>query len=371
MPTLHAKLSASGSATWLNCPASVKASEQYPSSTSSFAEEGTCAHELSEICLKTGDTPDKYLGKTLKDAPTVKVDAEMVGYVQEYIEYCQSLGGERFVEEQVDFRPWVNVGGGFGTSDFITITGNVCHIVDLKYGRGLEVYAKENTQAMLYALGVYNEFSFMFDIDEFVLHIYQPRRSHFDEWSISTKDLLKWGEWVKERVALTQSDDAEFSPGEKQCQWCKHKANCVALQKYTEDVISSEFDNLDLPDVETVNVANVLKHKSLIESWLKAVEHQAYENIMNGEPVEGYKLVAGKSNRKWANSKEAENALSELIGDEAYERKLLSPAKAEKVVGKGKLDEYIIKPDGKPTLVPITDKRKPIDDVSCEFEEID
>ena len=375
MPSVHAKLSASSSARWLNCPASVAASAQYENKGSSFAEEGTCCHELAEICLKTGDSPDKYLGQTLSDAPNIAVNREMLDHVQGYIDYVKSFEtktSSTLIEEQVRFDNWVT--DGFGTSDAIIIDNGVCHIVDLKYGKGVEVYAEQNTQAMLYALGVLQEYEFIFDIDVFELHIYQPRRNHFDSWRISKDDLLNWGEWVKERAHLTTVKDAPFNPSDKACQWCAHKANCKALQSFTEKVIASEFDDLTLDKPENVDHSLILKNKSLIESWLKAVEQAAYEKLSNGEDVDGFKLVAGRSLRKWADEQAAIDTLSnEFDDDKLFTKKFVSVAQAEKLIGKVNFSEFsnlVVKPEGKPTLAPSNDKRPAVGDVSCDFDNL-
>ena len=371
--TQHAKLSPSSSARWLNCTASVKASEQYANRSSSAAEEGTGAHQLGEICLKTFDTPDVYLNQILSDAPNITIDQEMVDNIQDYVNYCQSIGTNMLVEERVDYSPWVQ--HGFGTSDCIIFKDNVCHVIDLKYGKGVEVYAERNTQAMMYALGVLNDYEFLYDIDTFVLHIFQPRRNHFDEWEISTSDLLLWGEEVKEIAKNIKTDNVTFNPGEKQCQWCAHKANCTALQKLTEELITAEFDNLDELDApEIVNHTLILKHKPLIESWLKAIEQTVFEKLNNGEKVDGFKLVAGRSIRKWGSEQEVIKTLTPELGEELYTKKLLTAPQAEKLIGKSRFNEnyadLIIKPDGKPTLAPESDKRPAIGDVTECFDKL-
>lgn len=371
--TQHAKLSPSSSSRWLNCTASVKASSAYKNTSSSAAEEGTAAHQLGEICLKTGDSPDKYLNQNLSDAPNVIVDQEMVENIQDYVNYCRSLGGDMLVEERVDFSPWVNE--GFGTSDCIIFKDDVCHVIDLKYGKGVEVYAERNTQAMIYALGVLNEYWFIHEVSSFVLHIFQPRRNHFDEWEISIEDLLIWADTVKEAANNIKTDNVTFNPGEKQCQWCQHKPNCKALQEFTEKVISAEFDDLDeLPTPETVNHTVVLKHKALIESWLKAVEQTVFEKLNNGEKVDGFKLVKGRSVRKWGSEQEVIKTLTPELGDDLYIKKLLTAPQAEKLIGKGKFNEnyadLVIKPEGKPTLAPESDKRPAIGDVTDCFDKL-
>ena len=371
--------SASASARWLNCPGSVVAVRGYQKRGSSAALQGSCAHQLGDIGLSTNLNDDElksYLGKSLSDAPDVVIDKEMISYVQGYIDYCRSFKGDHFIEVKVSYENLVD--GGFGTSDFIAIDSVnkkiVC--VDLKYGMQ-EVSAINNTQAQLYACGVVNEYDFVYDFNEswsVEMHIYQPRINNFSDWIISFDDLLKFGQFVKDRVALTKLPDAPFNPSEKACQWCAHKVNCTALFKHTEKVISSQFDDLDLPSPDAINIESVLSNKTLIESWLKAVQQHAFEKLNNGEKVKGYKLVAGRSSRKWSNTDEAFNLLSEHYNaDELETRKFITVPQAEKLTGKAKFSDFanlVVKSEGKPTIAPESDKRKPFNDVSCDFEKI-
>ena len=371
--------SASASARWLNCPGSVVAVRGYQKRGSSAALQGSCAHQLSDIGLSKNLNEDElksYLGKSLSDAPDVVIDKEMINHVQSYIDYCRSFKGDHFIEVKVSYENLVD--GGFGTSDFIAIDSVnkkiVC--VDLKYGMQ-EVSAINNTQAQLYACGVVNEYDFVYDFNEswsVEMHIYQPRINNFSDWSISFSELLAFGQFVKDRVALTKLPDAPFNPSEKACQWCAHKVNCTALFKHTEKVISSQFDDLDLPSPDAINIESVLSNKTLIESWLKAVQQHAFEKLNKGEKVKGYKLVAGRSSRKWSNNDEAFNLLSEHYNaDELETRKFITVPQAEKLTGKAKFSDFeglVIKSDGKPTIAPESDKRKPFNDVSCDFEKI-
>ena len=374
--------SASASSRWLNCPGSVVAVRQYENRGSSAAQEGTAAHQLGEIGLKENLTDvelQTYVGKYLSDAPDVVIDKDMVDYIQGYVDYCRSFQGDHFVEVQVSYEHVV--GGGFGTSDFIAVDplSKTVYCIDLKYGKGFEVSAVDNTQAQLYALGVVNEYSFLYDFDDswqIEMHIYQPRIGNFSEWKISFNELMLFSDHVRKQAELSKKPDAPFVPGEKQCQWCAHKANCTALYKHTEQVISAEFDDLDnLPTPDCVDVQKVLANKKLIESWLKAVEQNAFEKLTNGEKLPGFKLVAGRSSRKWHDESKAR---SELLADgysddELQTRKFLSVAQAEKLIGKkdfSAFDELVNKSEGKPTLVPESDTRPPLDDVSCDFENI-
>ncbi len=375
----HAKLSASGSHRWLACPASVKAEEGLPESYSPFANEGTSAHELAEIVLRDGGECADWIGKKLPDTHW-PVDQEMADYVQEYVNFVQyHCHRDAFAafEVRVSFADWVQ--DGFGTCDALIIDGDLMHVIDLKYGKGVPVSPVKNSQALLYALGAYSEYGDMAEIKTVRVTIVQPRifEGAPESWEISLADLLKWGEWVKQRAEKCFEPDAEFVPGEKQCQWCKAKATCSALAKFTEQTILMDFEAVeDASSMRPVNrlsdeqIAQVLQAKKLIISWLDAVEGLVFERLSNGESFPGFKLVAGRSNRKWTDQKQAESALFELLADGAFTRKLVSPAQAEKALGKknaSAIASLISKGEGAPTLVRDDDPRPSLGVSSDDF----
>lgn len=369
----HAKLSASGSHRWLACPASVAAEAGLPNTSSFHALEGTAAHELAETVLKGTDDCEAWLGRTLPDSQW-SVDQDMVNYVQDYVDFVRYHAHRNAFtgyEVRVDFSEWVPE--GFGTCDALIVDGNVMHVIDLKYGKGLAVSPVQNSQAMLYALGAYAESRDFADIQTVKITICQPRI--FDgapeTWDIGIADLLKWGEWVRQRAEACLEPGAEFVPGEKQCQWCKAKPTCKALAAMTEQTILADFDVIDSPDALTpaakltdAQITSVLRAKTLISAWLDSVEDYVFDRVKNGQGFDGYKLVAGKANRRWSDDAQAATALFEMLGDDAFApRKLVSPAQAEKALGKARAREIaplVIKPEGSPTLVVSDDPRPSI-----------
>lgn len=369
----HAKLSASGSHRWLACPGSIKAEEGRPDKKSFFADEGSAAHELMEICLTENRSPFDLVGKTLMEYNEFVVTQEMAEGVQYYVDYIKLFGNYRTstmeVETVLQFNDWVP--DGYGTADTIIFNGDSVDIFDLKFGKGI-VSAQENTQGLLYMLGAMDH---MFhESQTFRFHIVQPRLDHIDTWQIDREELLKRGEWIKERAALALTNDAPRVPGEKQCHYCKAKADCPALGKLTTDVLMTDFDtmqttNPDRLDPETLRKA--MDAKKLIISWLDAVEEQITTTINETGSFPGYKLVEGRSLRQWSSDAEAEKRLTQLLGEDAYERKVLSVAKAEKTLGKkraAEIADLIEKPQGKATLAPESDPRPSIFDVSAEFD---
>lgn len=364
----HSNLGPSSAHRWLACPGSVAAIAALPSAdeTSPWAAEGTKAHDLAEMIL---------LSKTWAPA---HYEQEMIDYVRVYVDYVNGVGKDAdatIIEERVDFSDWVP--DGYGTADAIIVKSDTLHVIDLKYGMGVRVDAEENPQGMLYALGAYALTEMTHDIEHVVIHIVQPRLDHITEWEISVEDLLKWAEWVRERAESALEPDAPRVPGEKQCKFCEVKGSCKALMRHVEKITMMDFDDLDdavNPDTMTDDdLRRALGSKSLIEGWLTAVETVVRERLDDGQEFEGFKLVEGRSFRQWENEQDAEKTLKKLFKADAYTKKLLSPAQAEKKLGKAQkhlVEELIVKPRGKPTLAPADDKRPAINATADDFDDL-
>ena len=372
----HAKLGASSSHRWTACPGSIKAEEPIQERRSIFADEGSAAHELAELVLTQQTDCQSWVGKTLIDNNAVTVDQEMADYVQQYVDYVKSIDGRHEYEQQVHFSDWVPE--GFGTADALVLQDTTLYVIDLKYGKGVPVSAFENTQGILYALGAMADYEYLHDIEKVVIVIVQPRMDIISEWVIDKAELLKWGEWLSQRAEAALADNAPRVPGEKQCQFCKAKPTCPELMRLTHDVIATDFDNIDQmanPDTLTnEQLKKALDVKKLIMSWFESVEQHAFDLLEKGEPFPGYKLVEGRSLRQWADEAVAEQSLVELLADDAYEKKLLSVAKAEKLLGKkrsGSITDLISKPRGKPVIVPESDKRPAMGSEAKDFEDFD
>ncbi len=359
---------------WLNCPGSIKAESEMPEPPESeFASEGSAAHHLAEVCLKDGKSTTGFLGCAFPEFPDNQVDQEMVDYVQEYVSYIKDMGGHQEYEQVVHYEEWVP--GGFGTADAIVTVDDTLHVIDLKYGKGIPVYAEENPQGMLYALGALSERDSFQKFKLVVIHVHQPRLEHVSAWEVTPDALYEWAEHAKMQAELCTSPSAERIPGEYQCQWCKAKPLCSALAVRTENALMKEFNELELStptppeNLRDVDLRFILNNKPLIINWLNAVEAHVKNRIEKGEVFDGFKIVHGRSNRKWSDEKEAEKILKKLLKDEAYSKKLLTAPAAEKVLGKenkGEISHLIVKPEGAPTLVPDTDNREAISSVSAD-----
>lgn len=246
----HARLSASGSETWLNCAGSINAQFGYKNESSRYAIEGTFAHELADLCLKYNLPALNYLNNTLtiKDNGKLKtliVTEEMANFVQEYVNYVKAYETNEsvlYTENKVDFSN--HVPDGFGTLDsaiYLPSTETL-HIFDLKYGKGVKVTAEKNTQGMLYALGMINELDGLDRFEDVYIHIVQPRIPSFTHYKTSRTELLEWSKYVSERAKMTMQADAPRTAGEKQCLWCLAKNECETLKQYKFNQLVADFD---------------------------------------------------------------------------------------------------------------------------------
>lgn len=356
----HAKFSPSSAHRWLNCTASFKASRDYPYKESSFAFEGTVAHELAEKCLTTKNSPFEAVGKTRYNDKldlTVTVTTEMAEHVQFYIDYIDSIKESCFNPKvYIEERSQILGDLSFGTVDclIVDVQNQLIHIIDFKYGKGVKVNAYKNEQLMMYALGYFgNRFSAS-------LHIVQPRiNNHVDTYRLGLDELQAFSRTVQQVISDIQDNRTSFTPGEKQCLWCPHKMNCNALAEHVKQTTIDLFDDVDdNDDLRKV----ILDNKKLIINFLNSIETDVTERLLRGETFEGYKLVEGRSTRKW--NGEAETALIVELGKKAYTKKLIGVTEAQKQLGKEFVDNHTTKSNGKLTLVSESDKRPSIQEIN-------
>ena len=377
MAKKHALLGASSSARWLVCTPSARLEAMFPDEQSPYAAEGTIAHDLAESILR-----HKLEGKK---APKLDdYSTEMIEAVNRYVDICEekvnesrarSSDAEAMIEARLDFSRWVP--DGFGTGDMVIVADGILEVIDLKYGKGVPVSAIENTQMRLYALGAYDINEFLYDIKSVRMTIVQPRLDSISTDEMALEELLDWGEDIKPIAQRAFRGEGECTPCDY-CNFCKARHTCRALADTCLTAFYKDGGKLNqlLTDSE---VSDILAMKDLITKWIKGVYDFAYEKALSGEKQwPGYKLVEGTSRRTITDP----DAAAKTLLDNGYKEKdIFKPRELEgitnlqKVLGKKGvakyLEAYIDKPEGKPTLVPDSDKRPAINTVETMMNEFD
>jgi len=372
-PKGHALLSASSSERWLRCPPSARLCENYEDKGSDFAAEGTDAHALCEYKLRRALNMDATDPTENLVWFTEEMDDCAVGYaayVLEQVELAKQTCADPvvLVEQRVNFSRWVE--SGFGTSDTIIIADGTMTVCDYKHGRGIMVDAHENPQMMCYGLGALELFDGIYDIVTVRMIIYQPRRDNVSVYTISKGDLLKWADEVLKPTAdLAFAGDGNFLCGEW-CGFCKAKHDCRARAEANLELVRYEFK---LPPLLTdEDIEDILTKVDNLVAWAGDIKEYALQQAISGKEWSGWKLVEGRSNRKYTNEPAVIDAV-EGVGFDPYERKVLGVTAMQKLLGKSRFDEllaaFIEKPQGKPTLVPESDKRPVMNTAKSDFME--
>ena len=375
----HALLSASGSSRWLNCTPSARLEEGFANSESVYAAEGTLAHEFAELMLRhiNGElTLRKYNFRVKKLKKMALYSTEMDAEVEKYVEYVleqHSVAFNEFgysdllIEEKIDLTHYIP--DGFGTNDSVIIADDVAEVIDLKYGKGVVVYAKENSQLMLYGLGALREHELSYDIETIRLTIVQPRLNHVDSWDISADDLRKWGE----SIVKPKAKAADLGEGLQQagpwCKWCRAKAKCATIAAHHLKLAKHEFKSPHL--LTDDNILEVYKQQKELVDWAKSVSDYVLKEALKGKKWNGFKLVEGRSNRTITDKTKAAEILLDggYTADKFMVSKFTTLSALEKLVGKQELTTLLagvlVKPKGKPTLVDNNDKRPEYEDDSA------
>ena len=373
MPGNHALLAPSSSERWINCPPSAKENAVQQDTSSSYAQQGTDAHALCEYKVK------KALGHRVRD-PTEDLtyfDEEMAEcsdtyceFVMEQVETAKQNCSDPLVlvEQRLDFTRWVSE--SFGTADCIIVADGTLTVIDFKYGLGILVEAENNSQMRMYALGALNLFESLYDIQTVRMIIFQPRRDNISIAEITKEELLEWAEKILVPAAvLAANGEGEYKAG-KHCQFCKVKATCRKRAEYNLQMAQYDFAVPDtLSDDE---ISMILNRADTFIGWVNDVKTYALEQAISGKEFPGYKIVEGRSNRRYTN----DDAVAAVVTDAGYdpfEKKLMGITAMTKLLGKKRfhhmLGSLIEKPHGKPTLVPESDKRPAWNTAGDDFKE--
>ena len=374
----HAYLSASASHRWLACPPSAKLCANILDQASEYAQQGTDCHELCAYLVEKAlgrDAIDPTENLTYYDAEMQNCAEEYRNYILEQIEatkeFCKDP--QVMIEQRLDFSRWVE--NGFGTGDCVIVADEVLQIIDYKHGLGILVSAGDdehggNSQMMCYALGALEVFGDIYDINQIKMTIFQPRRNNISTYTINKDDLLKWADEVLAPTAqLAYIGKGEFNAGDH-CTFCKVKATCRKRAEYNLELAKYDFEMpATLDDTE---IAAILEKVDKMISWGNDIKDYALQQAQSGVHFEGWKIVEGRSNRKYTD----ENAVVDTVKDagfDPYEKKLLGITAMSTLLGKKKFEELlgglIYKPPGKPTLVPESDKRPAMNTAKDDFKE--
>jgi hypothetical protein len=367
----HALLSASSSHRWLNCTPSARLCEQYEDKSSSYAAEGTEAHTLGEYKLKIAlgiDAKDPTAHFAYYSEEMEECAADYATYIMEVLETAKRNCADPVVliEQRLDFSKYVE--GGFGTGDAVVIADGTLHIVDYKHGQGVLVEAEDNPQMKLYALGALELYDGIYDIDKVSMTVYQPRRNNISAHTVSKESLYQWAEEVLRPAAeLAYSGEGEFRCGDW-CQFCKAKNGCRKRAEHNLEL--AKYDFKLPPLLEDDEIESILGRIDELISWASDIKGYAFQAALSGKQWSGWKLVEGRSNRRYTNEEAVASTVSEA-GYDPYERKVMGITAMEKALGKAKFTELlgnlVEKPQGKPTLVPESDKRPAIHTAKQDF----
>lgn len=369
----HAYLSASASHRWLHCPPSAKLNATQADRASPFALQGTDCHELCAYLVEAA------LGRAAKD-PTEDLeyyDSEMQNCAEEYrnfvLEQLEAVKAfckdpQILIEQRLDFSRWVEQ--GFGTGDCVIVADEELQIIDYKHGLGILVEAEDNSQMMCYALGALELFDGIYDINNIKMTIFQPRRDNISTWSLTKEALLTWADTVlKPTALLAYEGKGEFAAGDH-CQFCKVKATCRKRAEYNLELARYDFE---MPaTLECTEIAAILPKVDQLIAWGNDVKEYALQQAQSGVTYEGWKVVEGRSNRKFIDEASVAKTVTSA-GYDPYEQKLLGITAMTTLLGKKRFEELlgglIQKPPGKPTLVPDSDKRPAMNTATDDFKE--
>lgn len=386
MPDVHAKLSASGAHRWMACTPSANLEAQFPDRPTEYTETGTLAHSLAELILRynnneiTKKTYNTRLNK-LKKEPLY--NQEMQDYIEDYTQKvweqlneakASCPDAQAFFEQRLDFSDYVPE--GFGTGDVVIIADDMVQVIDLKYGKGVGVSAVNNPQLRLYGVGAYLEHSMLYDIRRIKMTIIQPRLDNISSEELTVEELLDWAEAeVEPKALLAINGEGDFCVGDH-CRFCKAFAICRAQKEYQMEL--AKYDFVDAELLENTEIGDVLSRVDALIKWAEAVKDYAFDQALNhGAHFEGWKLVEGRSNRRYTDEEKVADKLKEAGYTEIYKPQELQGITAmEKLIGKKKFEELLAglveKPEGKPVLVPGTDMRPALntaEKIKEEFEE--
>jgi len=324
----HSKVGFSSRKRWAACPGSVKLSENIPSTSSKYAEEGTAAHALQQFCLLHDKNAVDLVSKdfTYEDhgeTKTIKVEAEMAGHIQGVLKIIRRMLNEDPCSEirvEEKFHLHQIHQDLFGTGDVVIWLPSKNRLVcrDLKYGAGVAVdiedeHGQANAQLEGYALGALLKYM-KWKPTEVEIVIDQPRAFHSSGETSRSKILpvsyfVDMAADIVDEVKLTEEASAQFGrmlpfPWEisylKQgdhCRWCPAAPLCPKLKNKAQELAKKVF----APEApyKPHELSETLDWLPILEAWIKNVREFAYAEAEQGRTPPSYKLVEKEGRAKW------------------------------------------------------------------------
>ncbi|MCS5452527.1 DUF2800 domain-containing protein [Enterobacter huaxiensis] len=390
----HAVLSPSAAHKWMLCPAAIAAEIGYKNESSEHARQGTAAHQVAEEILSTPAANDEWFDLTAYDYIGRKICGwlitdDMADPIQTYVNTVRSIteGFPLYVERRVDFSHLVGVPKSFGTADAIAVVNDELQIHDLKFGLS-RVDAYRNPQLLIYALAALRVFSLAYDLKGVRVFIHQPRLNHVSEYALTLDELEEFAKEVRKAAqkAMTcyrkarkgvQPTEKDFNPGKEQCKWCRAAPTCKAHAQKVYELVAADFEDLSAPEIVTMDARVLTPDEVLaayeaipfIEQWIKAINGYVYSSLINGERINGLKLVQGRAGaRKWTDAQAVDAVLKDLGISESIRYApptLLTPTQTEKALKKIPeaweiIQTYITRSEGSPSVAKENDPRPPI-----------
>jgi hypothetical protein len=383
----HALLSASGAKKWIACPPSARLEDQMVDESSDHAKAGTLAHEISEAVLRKelGLIKGATLKRKMTEFRKISLfEEEMIDYCQQYVDlvmerYHEALAvtpdAQISIEERLDFSAWVP--DGFGTGDVLIVANDYVEVIDLKYGKGIKVDAVDNPQTRLYGLGAYHAYADFYDFKQVKMTIIQPRLDHIDTEVMAVEDLIDWAEdIVVPSAELAHAGVGEFCAGSHcTASFCKVRETCRARAE--ANLAMAKYDFKEGPLLTVDEIGEILAKADELQKWANDIQGFALKQAENGVKIPGWKLVEGRSNRKYEDEEAVATSL-EMEGftdDQIYNKKIKGVTELTKALGKKKFETYvgpyIIKPPGKPALVSEADGRPELNTLESQIKDFD
>jgi len=344
------------------------------------AVEGIFAHAICDYALKKKIKPSRLekrlLNRSLpfdvRNGSEVSqlsrlVTDDMLEHISVYVKYIYKktkYEGVKSEQQVAIYKSEDIISQGFCDCHFVK--NKTLYVIDYKHGAGIDVPIHDNSQLILYAIGLYNLYKAT--VKKVKIVIIQPRTTGIKEQTFSAKEIEeKEIEFL--RVVKTIRGKPELSAG-PHCRWCKAQSRCFAKWFDYSQISSTEARSKLISSGQFIDVLNNI---SSIREFLKTVESEAFNLLNSGSKIPGWKIVSKRESRKW---KIEQDKLLSILKREGYKKKqickpreMLPLTAMEKIVDPKILNPLITKESSGVTMVPESDPRQAVTQAEIDFSE--